>query len=171
MLGSKSRHISPLVKWQSFPVLYYLNNTVPTNLIDGITDSFDTFNNAAEFIFYQRTWNENDSDIDVSFRNIDGNKHTVAMADWYPSLNPYEMSNATIVFDNSEEWDDVAVSNDSNVYDIQEVATHEVGHVSGLAHADDSMQTMYYKTELGETQRRTLNDEDRAAFKIIYDIH
>jgi predicted Zn-dependent protease len=159
------------MKWQSFPVSYYLNDTVPHKLVNGITNAFDTFNDVAEFIFYQRTYQIDNASITVGFGNIDGKSNTIAMANWNPTLNPYEIDNATIKFDSNERWSYIICDECENKkYDIQEVATHEIGHLSGLAHSEDPIDTMYYKSNHGDILRRILSDGDQQAFKSVYNI-
>ena len=53
-------------------------------------------------------------------------------------------------------------------YDIQNSATHEVGHFSGLGHSQDPDSTMYGKTVAGETQKQTLSGDDVAGLDALY---
>jgi len=53
-------------------------------------------------------------------------------------------------------------------YDIQNSATHEVGHIGGLGHSTDPEATMYAKTVAGETKKRTLEADDVAGIEAIY---
>lgn len=50
---------------------------------------------------------------------------------------------------------------DSNViYDLQNVASHEVGHFLGFGHATDANATMYKTAEFGEISKRLLSCDD-----------
>jgi hypothetical protein len=55
-----------------------------------------------------------------------------------------------------------------SAYDFQDVATHEVGHVYGLAHVTSLFNTMYPTATLGETYKRSLAPGDAAGIRAIY---
>lgn len=54
--------------------------------------------------------------------------------------------------------------------DFLNIATHEVGHATGMAHPDNSCteETMYAFASAGETKKQTLNAGDEAGIKILY---
>lgn len=52
--------------------------------------------------------------------------------------------------------------------DVQNVATHEAGHVLGLGHSLDPTATMYASSPLGETSKRTLALDDVNGICAIY---
>lgn len=52
--------------------------------------------------------------------------------------------------------------------DIQNVVTHEAGHYLGLGHSDVTQATMSARATLGETLKRTLEDDDRVGVCTIY---
>jgi len=54
--------------------------------------------------------------------------------------------------------------------DIQNVATHEIGHFLGLNHSLSNMSTMYYKINLGETSKRSLSADEIAGVCSIYPV-
>jgi MYXO-CTERM domain-containing protein len=53
--------------------------------------------------------------------------------------------------------------------DLQDVATHELGHLIGLAHSDNPQATMYLEAPRGSTIRRTLHADDLAALDHVFD--
>ena len=53
-------------------------------------------------------------------------------------------------------------------FDIQNSATHEVGHFTGLGHSQASDATMYSRTLAGETSKRSLASDDVAGVQAIY---
>jgi hypothetical protein len=55
-----------------------------------------------------------------------------------------------------------------DVADIQNVVTHEVGHVLGLGHTDDETAVMFAESELGDMEKRTLKDDDIEGICAIY---
>jgi hypothetical protein len=52
--------------------------------------------------------------------------------------------------------------------DLQNVMTHEAGHVFGLGHSQVPGATMSARATVGETSKRTLEDDDRAGLCAIY---
>jgi MYXO-CTERM domain-containing protein len=52
--------------------------------------------------------------------------------------------------------------------DVQNVVTHEAGHVLGLAHSSDPTATMYASSNQGETTKRTLAQDDVDGVCAIY---
>jgi len=57
-----------------------------------------------------------------------------------------------------------------DVMDIENIATHELGHAAGLGHPAMSCteETMYAYADYGETKKRTLEDGDRAGILELY---
>ena len=54
-------------------------------------------------------------------------------------------------------------------YDIEDVLSHEVGHLFGLAHNDgEADATMYFATARGEIKKRDLSPDDEAGFRSLY---
>ena len=54
-------------------------------------------------------------------------------------------------------------------YDVQNVMTHEFGHMLGLDDVSaDSSVTMYYSAGKGETKKRTLEQDDINGFNYLY---
>jgi hypothetical protein len=68
-----------------------------------------------------------------------------------------------------EHWGDATAS--SSVWDVTNIATHEIGHSAGLGDLYSSAaaaQTMYGYASYGETQKRTLESGDIAGIKALY---
>jgi hypothetical protein len=57
---------------------------------------------------------------------------------------------------------------ESNVSDLANVVTHEAGHFLGLGHSTDHAATMSASSLLGDTTKRSLEDDDRAGLCAIY---
>jgi hypothetical protein len=56
----------------------------------------------------------------------------------------------------------------SGAIDLENVATHEIGHFLGLAHSADPSATMWCDAVKGDLQKRSLSDDDRAGLCAIY---
>lgn len=72
-------------------------------------------------------------------------------------------------------WGNAGLTNetglgDTNVMDFLNVATHEIGHATGLGHPSDACieETMFRFTQNGETKRRTLHAGDIAGIQALY---
>ena len=105
---------------------------------------------------------------ELVFGNLGDSRIIAQCTYWY---NPYtkELVDFDIVFNTQWTWGD-AGSNPS-LMDLQNIATHELGHGFGLADLYQrkmSELTMYgYATE-GETKKRTLESGDIAGIKALY---
>jgi hypothetical protein len=55
-----------------------------------------------------------------------------------------------------------------DLVDIQNVVTHEAGHVLGLGHSVDPDSVMRYQAETGDLSKRTLAPDDREAICAVY---
>jgi uncharacterized protein (TIGR03437 family) len=77
-----------------------------------------------------------------------------------------EITDAATVFNGFRyHW---AVDGRADAVDIQEVATHEIGHTLGLNHSPIGGATMYPRTIAGRTQSRTLAPDDVIAASVAY---
>lgn len=74
-----------------------------------------------------------------------------------------------ILFNTYFHWGDA--SSDPFVMDLQNIATHELGHAAGLGDLYDlacSEETMYGYSDYGETEKRNLNPGDIAGIQELY---
>lgn len=74
-----------------------------------------------------------------------------------------------ITFETDFEWGDAG--SDTSVMDLQNIATHELGHALGLADVYDtgcSDVTMYGYSVEGETEKRTLEGPDITGIQALY---
>ncbi len=77
-----------------------------------------------------------------------------------------EITDAATVFNGFRyHW---AVDGRADAVDVQEVATHEIGHLIGLNHTMIGGATMYPRTIAGRTQSRTLAPDDAIAASVVY---
>lgn len=174
------------LKWPELPVDYVIN---PSNL-DGLSESFVTSaisGGAEEWDYYAVTEPEelfNDTYVinySVAYGNRDDN-NAICFGDYY--LDPgiiaactvwYSPATKTIVefdviFETDFTWGDATV--DSKVMDLQNIATHELGHAVGLADVYEdtcSEVTMYGYSVEGETKKTTLEEPDVTGILILYE--
>lgn len=76
-----------------------------------------------------------------------------------------------ILFDTDFLWGDAADTCDPEVMDLQNIATHELGHGAGLADLYESScseETMYGYSDYCETQKRTLETGDIIGINELY---
>ncbi|MCK5533585.1 matrixin family metalloprotease [bacterium] len=93
----------------------------------------------------------------------------IAMASiWFNELTG-EILEVDITFNGEHfEW---SSSGQSNKIDVQNIATHEIGHFVGLDdlyHPSDSEATMYGYSWNGDTTKRSLSLDDRDGIRAIY---
>ncbi len=170
------------VRWTSLLVSYVINPINPQGLDGGFITS--AFFNSAE------TWDEavinkelinntyitdttvaygvQDYKNAITFGNYPTKGVIAVTTVWYnPALR--SIAEFDIMFDTDFVWGDATV--DSSKMDLQNIATHELGHGVGLSDVYEtncSAVTMYgYSTE-GETDKRTLETPDITGLRTLY---
>jgi hypothetical protein len=101
---------------------------------------------------------------------------TVIWGYFYGPPGQREIIEFDIMFDIDFSWGDAGLTSeselgDTSIMDLQNIATHELGHAAGLADLYDdqaSEQTMYGYATYGETKKRTLNTGDIAGIQALY---
>lgn len=77
-----------------------------------------------------------------------------------------EIVDAALVFNGNQfTW---ATDGRGAAVDVQEIATHEIGHLIGLAHSPIGGAAMFPRTGAGRTQGRTLAFDDQIAASVAY---
>ncbi|MCC6749766.1 MAG: matrixin family metalloprotease [Deltaproteobacteria bacterium] len=72
---------------------------------------------------------------------------------------------ADTFYNGTKRW---SVTGSPFAYDVQAVATHELGHQLGLDHSTEPTATMYYATAPGDTSQRSLHSDDLAGLCFLY---
>ncbi len=83
-------------------------------------------------------------------------------------LEPKLHTDCRVRFNTSWGW---STSGEAGKLDVQNIATHELGHwllLGDLYGAGDTEKTMYGSTAYGETKKRTLESDDIAGVRHLY---
>ncbi len=181
------------VKWKGLPVNYVIDPDNP----DGLSESFvveaisngaeewDGYTSAALFgsitVVYDATFDTESPDgkNELLFGDYSAEGVIAVTVIWgyfYGPPGQREIIEFDIMFDVDFSWGDAGPTSeselgDTSVMDLQNIATHELGHAAGLADLYDdqaSEQTMYGYASYGETKKRTLNTGDIAGIQALY---
>jgi hypothetical protein len=104
----------------------------------------------------------------ISWGTIDGPGGTIAVTQFRYWVNTRELIEFDIVFDSDEDW---STTGDENAFDIQNVATHELGHslvLDDLRSPRDGALTMHAYTWPGDIAKRDLGSGDILGIRAIY---
>jgi len=171
------------IKWTTLPVNYEINPTNPQELAeDFITRA--VFNSAEIWdaatsqglmndtytVDYTAVYGVQNYENAITFGNYPTTGVIAVTTVWY---NPATKAivEFDVMFDTDWTWGDATI--DSTKMDLQNIATHELGHGVGLADVYDtacSAVTMYGYSNYGETQKRTLESSDIKGLQTLYGI-
>ena len=104
----------------------------------------------------------------VSWASIDGEGGVLAETKVCRNLVTKEIIGFSVTFDSSEEW---SSSGANSRFDLQSIAAHEAGHITGLDHINDpeaKRLTMFFATQTGDIGPRTLGCGDRLGINALY---
>ena len=104
----------------------------------------------------------------IQWASIDGAGGTLATASVCRNVATKEIVGFNITVDNGESW---AIDGSSGSLDVENVVSHEFGHVGGLGHTNaprSGCLTMYTFSGLGEIQKRTLGLGDKLGMNALY---
>lgn len=167
--------------WNTLPVNYVIN---PGNAQAGLSEGFivDAISSSAETwdeATIQNLFSSPEVDYEADY-GIQDYTNAVAFGD-YPDSNVIAVTSiwATrvgkrivefdMLFDTDYVWGD-ATSN-TGLMDLQNIATHELGHAAGLADLYTSScteVTMYGYSGYGETKKRSLEQPDITGLQTMY---
>ena len=171
------------VKWKSLPVSYLINPTNPQNLSEAfvttaISTSAETwdaetskelFNNAYT-INYTAQYGFQDFKNSIEFGDYPDDNAIAVTSVWYTPAGR-QLVEFDQLYNTRFVWGDAAV--DGTKMDLQDIATHELGHAAGLADIYStacSTVTMYGYSAYGETSKRTLEQPDITGLQKMYGI-
>jgi len=169
------------IKWQELPVSYVINPTNPQGLsedfvVSAVFNSAETWDaatgkelmNDTYTIDYTATYGVQDYKNAITFGNYPQEGVIAVTTVWYNPATKAIVEFDTM-FDTDWVWGDATVS--STVMDLQNIATHELGHGVGLGDVYDSAcseVTMYGYSDYGETKKRTLEVPDITGLQTLY---
>lgn len=164
------------IQWFDPNARYYINPSGgPSESLSAIRAAMETWTNVptSEFSF---TYNgetqssnsgENDGTNILCFRPLGENGTLGLNSFWFNSYTG-EMLDSDITLNTSYSWD---TNGSQNAFDVQNVATHELGHALSLADlydSGDSEKTMYFQSTPGETKQRSLHQDDINGITYLY---
>lgn len=167
-----------LLKWGNLPVDYVINpselsESFVTSAISAGAEKWDECTGPELFndtyvINYSVAYGDLDGNNAISFGNYYLDPDIIAACTaWYNPATK-QIVEFDIVFETDYTWGDAGPTNetepgDPNIMDLQNIATHELGHAVGLADVYEdtcSEVTMYGYSIEGETKKRTLEEPD-----------
>jgi len=158
---------------------YYVNDDVrlvtggdPVDAVNAAAEAWDGVT-ADELFSYggttTKSWYAEDEENTVSWVKFLPRDNIAVAVMWYDpaTMIIYEVD---IVFNTFHNWG-IDPSRRDRAFDIQNIATHEFGHPTGLDDLYDEIYselTMYGYSSKGETQKRTLEEGDKAGARELY---
>lgn len=150
----------------------YRLEDVPTKFEEPIANAFDTWAEVAEIINFKR---DSDSGNPVKFEPLAEGVLGRAFV-WYRGWpGPQRILEFDITLNTKFEWGNLSSNpvchNDGEKYNVQDVTTHEVGHVIGLGHTsseESNGNTMSPIGYSGSTFASTLAEGDKNGAHALY---
>lgn len=166
---------------------YHLNVDIPSEFVDPIIDSFVTWWEVCSlnlFAYYEteKSWFENDGINTISFVKFTPVEYIAFCAIYYdpditdPETGFNKIIDSDIVFNDLLKWGvdpDGEGPKKIRAFDVQNIATHEIGHALGMDDVYDDIYselTMYGYGRKGETKKRSLENGDIMGVQWLYGI-
>ncbi len=158
---------------------YYVNPNIglvtagdPVAAVNAAVEAWDVVTDDDLFTYAgttEKDWYELDGQNTVSWVRFIPRDNIAVAVMWYDpnTMIIYEFD---IVFNAFHRWGVGPIKKD-RAFDIQNIATHEYGHPTGLDDLYDELYrelTMYGYSSKGETEKRTLEEGDVAGAQYLY---
>jgi len=173
------------IKWKKFPVKYYIDSSGVSGVTSAdakqaVRDSFDVWDieehGGKKGNLFEETTNPSEAKITVMWSPLDGSGGTLGVANISYKPQGKEIISVLIQFDSQDSWNifnTIVCGNQGvNVFDIADVAVHEIGHALGFDHV--SANADLFNTEFpaiiyfGETHKVTLGAGEKIGLKFLY---
>ena len=156
-------------------ISYYINSTLPADWSSAIQAGGATWNVAGSAFRYNYTGTTTRTGptadgYNIIWRNDLGAGGTIAANYYWYSRQTKIISENDIIFNSRLPW---ATNGAVGYYDVQNIATHELGHclcLNDIYKSYQSEMTMYGYGATGETKKRTLESGDIQGIKFIYGV-
>lgn len=164
------------IKWQSKRESIVVNiDGGPSGFLSAVQNAMQTWNNGgASFVFsYGGASDSHDYGVYDSINLVDiGYLKSGVIGQnkiWYSTVSSGYLLETDIRFNSAYySW---ATDGSGSKYDVQNVATHEMGHslsLGDLYSESDKEKTMYGYTAEGETKKRSLDPDDADGIRYLY---
>ena len=165
------------VKWKTFPVTFgidatnsHMDITQAKAAIRKVFSIYDALINPTLTNFKEAS-TFSSAQIKISWRPMDGQYGQLGYTSYSYRTDTKAMLSATIYFDSTDKFFASTVercSASGTSFDLQNIATHEIGHALNLGHVSDRLQSMYPTSYAGETLKRSLGNGDKLGVKTLY---
>lgn len=176
------------VKWKAFPITYNIDTSGLSQDVNGdsIIDLNDALAAQQAVMNGIATWDAEEhpagtifvqdanAKVPVIWAYIDGPGGTLAVTSVTYNTATKAIVKAPVTFDTGDLWktySQLSCSGQGNSFDIENIGTHELGHVLGLDHTRKTMDTaltMWPYASFGETFKRTLGTGDKKGLDALY---
>lgn len=172
--GKSYKLIGP--RWQSFPIKYLIDNSIPQSFRSVIEASLDVWDELTPAIVFQPVSNPETLDLIIGYADLsffEGAVGVTGLEGNDKSFSDGIIKQASLLLNTEEEFTNIEFSCDlvpldhRGPFDIEAVTVHELGHVLGLDHTVDEFTTMY-PFYIG-TFSKTLAQGDIDGFFHLYD--
>jgi len=165
------------VKWRTFPVTFAMdaaNSHIDINAAKtAVRKAFAAIDalNQPTGTFFQETSNYASAKIKVTWKYIDGPYRQLGYTTFSYRTDTKALTSATVTLDSGDKYfisPTERCGGSGSLFDVQNIATHEIGHAINLGHVSDKLQSMYPSSLAGETLKRTLGNGDIRGISNLY---